>query len=82
MTSWGLGRWDVFLRDTGSQLRHAWYDGGASHWDPSWGAPSVGMSPADPSVIATGEGRLRIYVQGVDTNIYKRTGTSGIWGGC
>ncbi len=77
VASWGAQRWDVFVGDLSSNrnLQHWFWDSSCcTGWD-NWGTlPSGGgMSLADPSVIAMGDNRLHIYVQGNDTNIYKRT---------
>jgi hypothetical protein len=76
--SWGPGRWDVFVHDSGvgagpPHLRQWYYDASCCTGWYDWGAPPNGMSGADPSAIAMGENRLNIYLQGSDKNIYRRT---------
>jgi serine protease len=78
VASWGPGRFDVFVGDGASnrRLRHwFWQSGCCTGWD-DWGTlPSGGGMNllGDPSVIAMGDNRLDITVQGSDKNFYKRT---------
>jgi hypothetical protein len=78
VASWGPGRWDVFIADTSNpvHLRQWYYDASCCTAWGDWGTLPVsgGMWGNGVSVIAMGENRLNMYVQGfTDANIYRRT---------
>jgi hypothetical protein len=68
VTSWGIGRLDIFARGPGGELLHKYFDG--TNWNPNGPAPggpleTIGVGIAgDPTVASWGNGRLDVVARG------------------
>jgi hypothetical protein len=81
VSSWGVDRFDVFVRGGDNQLYHRWsVDGGAtfSRWE-SLGAPPGGLS-SSPAAVSWGYARIDVFVRGGDSRLWHK-GWAGTWSG-
>jgi hypothetical protein len=82
VTSWGVGRLDVFVLGTDGRVYQRFWS--VSAWDGSWlsrGAPPPGASGDRPGVASWGPGRVDVFVRGRDDRLWQSFWTGSGWTG-
>ena len=75
VSSWGPGRYDVFIRGGDGALYSATYaDGGWSGW-----TPLGGIVVGAPAAVSWGPGRVDVFITGADGALWSRGLTDGVW---
>jgi hypothetical protein len=82
VSSWGVNRFDMFVRGGDNQLYHRWStDGGASFsgWE-RLGAPPRTVVASSPAAVSESDGRIDVFVRANDSKLWHIWWT-GRWSG-
>ena len=72
VSSWGVGRLDLFSRGTDNSLIHKWYNNGWYNWE-SLG----GIITSEPAAVSWGNGRIDVFARGGDNALWHRAYENG-----
>jgi hypothetical protein len=81
VSSWGVDRFDVFVRSSDNQLYHRRSDDGGKTFT-GWerlGAPPGGLS-SSPAAVSWGDSRIDVFVRGGDSGLWHKW-WAGAWSG-
>jgi hypothetical protein len=76
VSSWAVGRLDVFIRGTDNAVYHKWFAGGWSSFE-----PQGGVTMDNPAAVSWGTNRIDVFIRGADNQLMHKWWDGSRWSG-
>jgi len=77
ISSWGVGRLDVFVQGTDNALWHKWWDN--AKWSGPNYEPLGGKLTSSPAAVSWGVGRIDVVMRGTDGAVWQKFYATPNW---